>query len=206
MKFLILIISFLAIEVKAQDLIILKNGDEAQAKVLEVTAAEIKYRRFDNPEGPIYTINKSEVFLIKYENGTKDIFNEARPKREPKVMDGNPNLSFSKVYFLRKTPSASSLIGYEIFIDEKSICKLNNNMYTVHEVRPGKHVFSVQFFGRTLKEKAEKLKVDILPGKTYYIEVTQNSKIYEPDTYCILMSDEAGNFLLDKLVEDEDCE
>ena len=203
MKFLLILISFLALEIKAQDLIILRNGDEVQSKVLEISTLEIKYKRFDNPEGPIYTIEKSEVFLIKYQNGTKDVFNEDRLKSEPKVVDSNLN---SRVYFLRKTPSASSLIGYEIFIDEKSICKLNNNMYTVHEVLPGKHIFSVQFFGRTLKEKAEKLKVDILPGKTYFIEVTQNSKIYEPDTYCVLMSEVAGNYLLDKLVEDEDCE
>src|SRR5688500_6670041 len=127
MKYLFILLSFLAIEVKAQDLIILKNGDEVLAKVFEVTPSEIKYRRFDNPDGPLYTMEKSEVFLVKYENGTKDVFDEEIPTREPKVIDkklNNANSSLSRVYFLRKTPSASSLSGYDIFIDEKSICKL----------------------------------------------------------------------------------
>lgn len=58
----------------AQDVIINNTGDEIQAKVLEITSSEIKYKRYDNLDGPTITIAKSEVLLIKYENGTKDVF------------------------------------------------------------------------------------------------------------------------------------
>ena len=63
----------------AQDNIVLRTGEEVKAKVEEVGLNEIKYKRADNPTGPLYTILKSEVLMIKYENGTKDVFAEAAP-------------------------------------------------------------------------------------------------------------------------------
>jgi hypothetical protein len=63
----------------AQDIIFLKNGDEIKSKVKEVTDSEVKYLKYENLEGPIYSILKTQVLMIKYENGNKDIFenNEA---------------------------------------------------------------------------------------------------------------------------------
>ncbi|MDZ4844082.1 MAG: hypothetical protein SH857_00885 [Chitinophagales bacterium] len=65
-----------SIAASAQDVIIFRNGNEMQAKVSEVGTSEIKYQRFDNLSGPVYTINKKDVFMIKYENGTKDIITD----------------------------------------------------------------------------------------------------------------------------------
>ncbi len=72
---LLLLIGFIvsAKIISAQDVIVFKNGDEVQAKVKEVTPSEIKYIRFDNQNGPVYTIGRQDVFMIKYENGTKDV-------------------------------------------------------------------------------------------------------------------------------------
>jgi hypothetical protein len=74
----------------AQDNIILKNGDELKSKILEVATTEIKYSKFDNPTGPIYTILKSDVFMIKYENGSKDTF--AQTEKAKEVDPTNENL------------------------------------------------------------------------------------------------------------------
>lgn len=59
----------------AQDIIILKSGDEIQSQVEEVGTDIIKYHKFENLTGPIYSIEKTQVFMIKYKNGTKDVFN-----------------------------------------------------------------------------------------------------------------------------------
>jgi hypothetical protein len=64
---------------QAQDVLTKRNGDEIQVKVQEVSLDEIKYKRFDNLEGPLISISKLEVFMIKYENGTKEMFNQALP-------------------------------------------------------------------------------------------------------------------------------
>jgi hypothetical protein len=61
----------------SQDTITLKNGDEIKTKVLEVTSDQIKYKKWDNLDGPSYSTAKSEVFMIKYKNGSKDVFNNA---------------------------------------------------------------------------------------------------------------------------------
>jgi len=78
MRKTILILMFttgFVITANAQDIIILKNGDEIQAKVVEITDQQIKYKEFDFQSGPIRNINKSEASMIAYENGEKENFN-----------------------------------------------------------------------------------------------------------------------------------
>jgi len=58
----------------AQDIITLKNGDDIKALVQEIGEVEVKYKKYDNPNGPNYTLKKSEVFMIRYANGSKDVF------------------------------------------------------------------------------------------------------------------------------------
>ena len=67
----------------AQDMITLKNGDEIKARVTEIDLNVIKYKKFENLNGPTYNIEKHKVFMIKYENGTKDIINEISDKETP---------------------------------------------------------------------------------------------------------------------------
>ena len=67
----------------SQDLITTKKGEDIQTKVLEINTTEVKYKKADNLEGPIYTILKSDILIIRYANGTKDIFNE-----EKEIVDG----------------------------------------------------------------------------------------------------------------------
>lgn len=60
----------------AQDVIVDKNGSTILSKVVEVGTTEIKYKKWNNLNGPNYSILKSEVQSINYENGLKDVFNE----------------------------------------------------------------------------------------------------------------------------------
>ena len=60
----------------AQDVIVLRNGTDIQAIVQEVGLYDVRFIRFDNPEGPIHTIRKSDILMIMYENGTHQVFNE----------------------------------------------------------------------------------------------------------------------------------
>ncbi|MBC8308405.1 MAG: hypothetical protein H8E55_73205, partial [Pelagibacterales bacterium] len=51
-------------------------GDEINAKISEVGESYIKYRKFNNQDGPIYTKSKDEIFYIKYSNGEKEMFSK----------------------------------------------------------------------------------------------------------------------------------
>ena len=59
----------------SQDLFIYKNGEELNVKVLRINKNDISYKKYSNLNGPEYIEDKANLFMIKYENGTKDIFN-----------------------------------------------------------------------------------------------------------------------------------
>lgn len=58
----------------AQDIITKKDGTDIRAKVLEITTNEVKYKLYDEPDGITYTSRKSELIMICYESGRKDVF------------------------------------------------------------------------------------------------------------------------------------
>ena len=72
----------ICVTARAQDIIILRSGEEIAARVEEVATDVIKYKKFDNLTGPTYNIEKSKVFMIRYENGSRDVFNEPTQARE----------------------------------------------------------------------------------------------------------------------------
>lgn len=83
---LLIIVCAISTNVFSQDIIVLKTGDEIKAIVSEVDIQFIKYKKFENLTGPVYTLEKSKIFMIKYENGTKDVFGEqSEQKKETPV-------------------------------------------------------------------------------------------------------------------------
>lgn len=62
----------------AQDIIIKRNADEIEAIVKEIGINTVTYKRYSNPNGPDYTISKSEIFMIKYANGEKEVFTTSK--------------------------------------------------------------------------------------------------------------------------------
>ncbi|WP_310393669.1 hypothetical protein [Hymenobacter sp.] len=71
---LFVILALLAGAAHGQDLLTKRNGDELPVKVVEITPAEVKYRRTDNPDGPLISVWRTDVFMIRYANGTKEVF------------------------------------------------------------------------------------------------------------------------------------
>ena len=65
--------AFIGVNASAQDVIVMRNGEELQCKILEVNKNEVKYKRWTNQEGPAFAEKKSDIFMIKYENGEKEV-------------------------------------------------------------------------------------------------------------------------------------
>jgi hypothetical protein len=76
-----------------------------------------------------------------------------------------------KVYIMRSEGFQAPAAPFNLFIDQKIVGKLTNKRYSIHDVKPGNHVFSTQFAGKKPSEKAEKMDVQVEAGKTYYIQV-----------------------------------
>ncbi len=60
----------------AQDTIYTRSGEVIPAKVYEIGATEIKYKKPSNPDGPLYVTTKEQVAVIQYKNGSKDVFQQ----------------------------------------------------------------------------------------------------------------------------------
>ncbi len=71
--------SFIGLNASAQDVIVKRNGDELQCKILEVSKNEVKYKRWSNQDGPMFAEKKTDIFMIKYENGEKEMMSYVSP-------------------------------------------------------------------------------------------------------------------------------
>lgn len=63
-----------ALSASAQDYVIKKSGEEVASIVEEVGPDYVRYRLWSEPDGVLYTVNKSEVLLIRYATGRDEIF------------------------------------------------------------------------------------------------------------------------------------
>ena len=61
--------------VTAQDLIIMRDGNIIEARVMEISLTEIKYKRFEHLDGPTIVIPAANVLSIRYESGTSEVIN-----------------------------------------------------------------------------------------------------------------------------------
>ena len=114
---LVAILSIVTLSLHAQDKIYKKDGGVISAKVKSVGSTMVIYKRFDNPDGPEYTILKKDVNQIKYENGTTDNFKgeDTKEGHQGYAKGGSKKAKFVKKYgdnILSVTPGA-----YTVSID-----------------------------------------------------------------------------------------
>jgi hypothetical protein len=57
------------------DVIIKRNGDLVYGLVQEVGPVVIRYKRTDIPDGPIYMLDRREIYAISYRNQVKEVLN-----------------------------------------------------------------------------------------------------------------------------------
>jgi len=120
--FLLIVLPISCIMINAQDVIVKKDGSTIISKVLEINPKDVKYKKFSNLKGPTYTIVKSEIMAINYENGEKESFDtRSIPSNEENntvANNGNPVL-------IKKEPDARNA----------EIIRLYN-----HDVTPTKNI------------------------------------------------------------------
>jgi hypothetical protein len=123
----------------AQDIIIFVDGTEQQAKVTEISDTEVRYKLWSNQNGPTRVKKISDIFMIRYANGTTQTFTTAASQRTNPTTAGttlqpmtknNPYLQQSVI-----TPAEGPWLLYGLNIKEginmyiKGSAVVNNTKY-----------------------------------------------------------------------------
>ena len=75
----------------AQDTIFKRNNDIVVAKISEITTTEIKYKKFNFQDGPLYIDRKSDIRIIIYSSGMRETFEEEKQKPAANLFPSNSN-------------------------------------------------------------------------------------------------------------------
>lgn len=73
-RLFVILFTLISINTFAQDVITTKKGEEILCKVIKIGTTEIEYKKWSNIDGPSYTLQREMVFMIKYHNGEKEVF------------------------------------------------------------------------------------------------------------------------------------
>ena len=112
-KLIFLLTMCVVFNLSAQDIIVKRNGDQIQCKVLEVSKNEVKYKRWVNLDGPAFSEKKSDIFMIKYENGEKDMIAHSSPVSESSaVSSGMNSVDPNEYIFEEPTPISHTYLKY----------------------------------------------------------------------------------------------
>lgn len=112
-KLIFLLTMCVVFNLSAQDIIVKRNGDELQCRILEVSKNEVKYKRWVNLDGPAFSEKKSDIFMIKYENGEKDVIAHSSPVSESyAVSSGMNSVDPNEYIFEEPTPISHTYLKY----------------------------------------------------------------------------------------------
>jgi hypothetical protein len=109
----VLIIAFLfSIRLLSQDTLYTKEGKVISGKVIEITQNDIKFKKSSNLDGPLYVISKSEVVVIEYKNGSKDVFTNPSDSNNNASQTTNNNYSSSPYpVYVNPRPAVNVVFG-----------------------------------------------------------------------------------------------
>ncbi len=169
MKLLTCVLSGLALAIagsaSAQDKMYKKNGDIVNSKITEVTNRSVSYKRADNPDGPVYSINKAELQRIEYQNGTEDVFFE--PTEKPMASKQNTKKYGNNIIAiapLQLNEGAGFGLSYERVLDKNGIM----SFYLPATVSFDNNNFSSNTYPYTSSNNKTNLIYYFMPGIKFY--------------------------------------
>ncbi|MBP3788462.1 MAG: hypothetical protein J6I52_02450 [Prevotella sp.] len=93
-KLFIVVMLFMGLTVKAQDVVITKEGDAFKVYGLEVSSSSVYYRESQDENAPIVKKNKSDLLMIKYNDGRKEIIGD---ENQPSYSDQSTTSALQEV-------------------------------------------------------------------------------------------------------------
>ena len=96
---LLLLMLFTAAEcLMAQDVIVTRESKRIDGKVLEVSDTEVRYKKQNNPDGPVFVIGTGKISSIMYANGEVQSFGEVPAAEEKAEAETEVAVPFEPLY------------------------------------------------------------------------------------------------------------
>lgn len=135
-KILLLLVSIiLNLVANAGDIIVLTNSTRIDAKILEVSETEIKYKKASNPEGPTFIIKTDQISSIIYENGDVTAYSASDNSRKTKAKTSDTSNAQSKeektskesIWKFNPQPSDHHVVGLTLGFVSKKVKESNED-------------------------------------------------------------------------------
>lgn len=131
---LLIVSLFMCLTAKSQDRIYTTSDTTfIEVKVTEVNPTNLKYRKYSNMDGPIYTIGKEDIIKVIYENGDLEEYEDSAPvtierQESPELMPGSRlYLSFVKTPNARDVDGDDAVAMLRTYIEGKTNCVVVNS-------------------------------------------------------------------------------
>jgi hypothetical protein len=84
---------------------------------LEITTTEVKFKKYENLEGPTYSLLKSGILILQYENNTREVFSSPDADAQHLTVSIAPTAltnanSVQNLYMQGRTDAARHYKGY----------------------------------------------------------------------------------------------
>lgn len=99
----IIILCALSSLIWAQDIIVTRDAKRIEAKILEVSKSEVKYKDWSNTEGPTFVLDTREITSVVYSNGSVQLFNEqpvTQQEATSQSVSNQPNVDWANFHGL----------------------------------------------------------------------------------------------------------
>lgn len=146
MKKVLFIISLAVAQLAtAQDIIVTKQSEKIDAKIIKVTDTEIEYKKYNNLEGPTFSLSTSKINTIIYSNGDVQAFNVAEEKRNSSSSRYTSSNSGKKDGYKSALSIGFSMPVIHETYDDHGFYSETVNMYGFHIGYIGKMPFNDYF-------------------------------------------------------------
>jgi len=117
--------------------------------------------------------------------------------------------SYGKVYVFRGADVVALADPFNLYIDSQLVCKLFYMHYSIHQLTPGIHNFSVRFKNIEPGSKADRktitTPINIEAGKIYYVHITVIKGLIQNTLVCEEITEEVANRFFRQTKEDLEC-
>lgn len=130
-KFTTLVLMSLSLAVSAQDIIVTRDNKRIDANITEVSGDNIRYKKANSPDGPVFVMPVKDINSIVYKNGDVQTFEETTATQsQPAAVSATPapksEVANEKIIYTAAEFTGDTLPRFEykkVFIPEKGKMK-----------------------------------------------------------------------------------